>query len=191
MHAEICYTLSMKKVLVLPGWMTGLRLYKDGGDFEVNIGKLEEKNYSADFVVGLSLGALIALQDVERVKGKLILINPPLPKRSRAVWLLRWVKYMITEGFFLRRQKLTINPVKYIRAIIQCTQILNCDFSETLNRIPKDKVVVVRGNNDTSFCDEGAADYLRSKNIRVMEVPGAHNWNEEIEKEIIRLMDNK
>ena len=129
----------MKKVLLLPGWMTALRLYKnDVDDFDVYFGGLDEKSFSADYVVGLSLGAIIALYNIEKIKGKVILVNPPLPKRSLFRWLIKWVKYMVEEGLFLKRQKLTINPIRYTKALITCIKLLSVDFSNILDNVPKD-----------------------------------------------------
>jgi|SRR3989344_7826518 len=179
----------MKKVLSLPGWMTALRLYKDDiDDFDVYFGGLDEKSFSADYVVGLSLGAIIALYNIEKIKGKVILVNPPLPKRSLFRWLLKWVKYMVKEGLFLKRQKLTINPIRYTKALTTCIKLLSIDFSNILDNVPKDKITVIRGKDDRFFCDELAVNFLKSKNIKVIEVKGGHNWSEEIEETMNNLI---
>jgi len=175
----------MKKVLVLPGWMTGVKLYKNNiEDFYVCLGKLDEKSLSADYIVGNSLGALVVLQDISKTKGKVILVNPPLPKRNFFVWLARWLKYVKNDGLFLERQKFTINPIKFILELIHCIRLLNIDFSKTLDNISENKITVVRAKNDIYFCDEEAVKFLHSKNIRIVEFDSGHNLSQEMEDTI-------
>ena len=64
-----CYTLPVKNVLLLPGWMTSLKLYGNRNDLHVSIGKLNGKSLLANYVIGVSLGALIALRDIENISG--------------------------------------------------------------------------------------------------------------------------
>ena len=142
----------------------------------------------ANYVIGVSLGALIALRDIENIKGKIILINPPVPKRSIMIWFVQWVKFVVSDGLFLERQKFTVNPIRYISGIIDYIKLLSVDFSKTLDNISQDKITVIRGKNDTFFCDEFSVSFLHSKNIKVIEVESGHNWNEEIEKTLDNLL---
>lgn len=179
----------MKNVLLLPEWMTSLKLYIDNGsDFNICLGKLDREAFSAEYVVGLSLGALVVLRDIKNIKGKIILINPPVPKRNIARWFVQWVKFIKNEGLFLEGQKFTINPIRYISGLIDCIKLFNIDFSKTLDNISKDKLTVIRGKNDIFFCDEFSVGFLRSKNIKVIEVEGGHNWNEGIEETLNNLL---
>jgi hypothetical protein len=45
-------------------------------------------------------------------------------------------------------------------------------------------LTVIRGINDNFICDHEAAAFLYSKNIKVIEANGGHNWCEEIEKTV-------
>lgn len=168
--------------------MTSLKLYRDDSDFYLRTGKLDEKSLSANYVIGLSLGALVSLRCIENIKGNIILINPLVPKRNIVVWFIRWVKYVMHEGFFLEIQKFTVNPMRYLSELVNCVKLLNIDFSKTLGDVPKDKITVIRGKNDKFFCDDLAVNFLRSKNIEVVEVNAGHNWNEEIEKTLNNLL---
>src|SRR6266496_1585003 len=104
----------MKKVLLLPGWMTSVRLYKNSiSDFTVHIGKLNKESVSADYVIGVSLGALVVLRDIKKIRGKVILVNPPVQRKSFATWVLRWLMYVKSEGLFLKRQTFTLNPITF------------------------------------------------------------------------------
>ena len=176
----------MKKILLLPGWMESLQLYEDHKDFHVCIGKLDDACSSTDCVVGLSLGALIALKNIKYIKGKIILINPPIPRRTIFTWFVRWLNYVLHEGLFLERQSFTKNPIRYSRELIHCIQLLRTDFSDVFdNPQLKETLVVIRGKSDNYFCDEKAVNFLRSKNITIIEVDGGHNWNQEVEKALI------
>jgi hypothetical protein len=171
----------MKKVLVLPGWMTSLELYGDSTDFDVCFGELDEGSFLADYVVGVSLGALIVLREMPRLQGKIILINPPLPERNLLVWFFRWAGYLSHEGLFLQRQRFTKNPFLFCRELVRCMKLLAIDFSKTFDSATAGKVVVIRGKDDRFFCDGQAADFLRLKRIEIVEAEGGHNWSEGVE----------
>ncbi|MCX6765437.1 MAG: hypothetical protein NT136_00480 [Candidatus Moranbacteria bacterium] len=179
----------LKKILLLSGWMTDLKLYRKYDDLTIQVSKLSSESEKIDYIIGLSLGALIALREWNK-SGKLILINPPLPKRNIFVWLGKWIKFILSEGLFLERQKFTKNPFRFITEIIKCVKLLSVDFSKVLDNIPEDKLVVIKGKNDNYFCDQKAVEFMRSKNITVIEVENAgHNWCEEIEKTVNKLIN--
>ncbi|HEV7424694.1 MAG TPA: hypothetical protein VGO21_05950 [Candidatus Paceibacterota bacterium] len=172
----------MRKVLLLPGWMTSIKLYEKYNDFNICFGELNEEDFNADYVIGVSLGAMVALRDIKKIKGKVILINPPLPKKNFFVWFVHWIKYIKNEGLFLERQKFTTNPIKYIWELFKCIKLLSIDFCKTLDNVSLDKVTVIRGKSDIFFCDEESVKFLRSKDIRVVEFEGGHNLSPEMEK---------
>ena len=62
----------MKEILVLPGWMRSLKLYKADGDIDIRIGKLDAEAFLADYIIGVSLGALVVLQNMSQIKGRVI-----------------------------------------------------------------------------------------------------------------------
>lgn len=179
----------MKNVLLLPVWMTSLKLYKNNNsDYNICLGKLDQEAFSAKYVIGFSLGALVALRDIKNIQDKIILINPLVPKRGVTSWLVQWVKFVTSEGLFLERQNFTSNPIRYIFGLKECIELINIDFSKTLNNVFEDKVTVIRGKRDVFYCDEFAVSFLHSKNINVIEVDAGHNWNEEIEKTLNNLL---
>ena len=179
----------MKRILVLPGWMTTIKLYKNSSHgFDICIGKLNKESDPNDYIVGVSLGALVVLRDINKIEGKIILVNPPLPKRNLFVWFMLWLKYVMTEGLFLERQKFTINPIKFGLELIRCIGLLNIDFSKVLGTLPRDKIVIIRGKKDRFFCDDKAVKFILSKNIKFVEFNGGHNLSEEMEKTISNLM---
>lgn len=170
----------MKNVLVLPGWMTSIDLYKDSKNFDICIGKLNEKCFYADCVVGLSLGALVVLRDTEKIKGKIILINPPLPKRNLLSWFGQWCSFIKHEGLFFERQHFTKNPFKFILAISSCLKLLLTDF-EPIIRNHKENITILRGVKDDFFCDNKAVEFFKSNKVQYIEFNGGHNLSQEME----------
>jgi len=176
------------RYLLLPGWMESLQLYEDQKDLHVCIGKLDGECTSSDCVVGLSLGALSVLKNIKQIKGKIILVNPPLPRRNIVRWFVQWFDYVTHEGLFLERQTFTKNPIRFGKGLLQCIQLLTTDFSQIFDDpIQNKNITVVRGKSDRYFCDERAVRFLHSKGIAIIEIESGHNWNEEIEKRIISI----
>lgn len=174
----------MSKVLLLPGWMTALKFYGDNNGLDIQIGKLKENYTQADCVIGISLSALVVLRDINRINGKVILINPPLPKRNILIWFARWVRFITADGLFFERQKFTKNPIKLILTLVDCLKLLKTDFSAVLKNLPKERITVIRGKGDKYFCDDKAADFIRSIGIELIEVDSGHNWSELVEKSL-------
>lgn len=151
-------------------------------------GKLD-KDKEVDCIVGLSLGALVVLRDLNPNWKKIILVGSPLPRRSIFIWFFNWTKYITNEGLSLKNQVFNKNPFKFIVELARCIKILGIDFSKVLDGIPKDKIVMVRGKNDKFFCDDKAVEFMRSKNIQVIEIEGVgHNWNEKFNMEIDKII---
>ena len=161
--------------------MTALKLYKGDYNLDIKVGDLDENATHADYVMGLSLGALVVLQNTSRINGKIILINPALPKRNILIWFIHWVKFITTDGLFFERQKFTKNPIKFIATLFGCIKLLNMNYSKQLASI-KDRLTIIRGKNDKYFCDDKAVEFINSKGIKLIEVEGGHNWSEEVEK---------
>ena len=179
----------MKKVLLLPGWMTSVKLYRNNiGEFDMRVGKLSKEDLSAEYIIGVSLGALVVLRDIKDITGKVILINPPIPRRNIFAWLIRWLRYVKIEGLFLERQRFTTNPAKFILELLNCIKLLGIDFSATLDHIWKEKIIVIRGKDDIFFCDNESVKFLRSKNINVLEFDGGHNLSEKMEETLNNLI---
>jgi|GEM_PF-2258778 len=174
----------MKRVLVAPGWITKVRLFKKHADLDIYYGRLDAEPSSADYVIGVSLGALVVLRNIEKVTGKVVLVNPPLPRRSLFVWLLRCIRHISNEGLLPERQTFVLNPARFLLELMKAISLLRTDFSKTLDAIPKDRIVVARGNKDIFYCDDKAVAFFRSKNIPVVEYEGGHNICEKLEDTI-------
>lgn len=180
----------MKKTLVLPPWMNTIKFYNtDVHDFHVSSGVLEEVSYSDDCVVGVSLGCSAILERVAYVKGNIVLINPLVPRKSLFLLVVQWSSYIL-GGLFVERQKFTLNPLMLIGALRRAYVLLTTDFSDVLDIVPKDRLVVIRNKEDAFFCDTESVLYLRAKGVRVIEVEGGHNWDTYTEDEMNRQIRN-
>ena len=151
--------------------MTILKLYNEDDGFIIQTGEFVSHS-EVNCVIGFSLGALVALREWNKM-GKLILVNPPLPKRNIFQWFVRWLKFIFSEGLFFRRQKFTKNPLKFLSEVIRCVKLLNLDFSEIISSLGNEKLIVIKGKRDRFFCDEDALKFLQLKNIQVIEVENA------------------
>lgn len=177
-----------KKILVLPGWMNYIKLANQNSYAGVWKGKIN-KNTEADYIIGLSLGALVVLRDLNPNWKKIILVGPLLPKRSLPIWFYNWIKYILAEGLSLKNQVFNKNPLKFVVELFRCVRFLRIDFSKILDNIPSDKIVMVRGKNDEFFCDNKAVEFMRSRNIQVIEIEGVgHNWDEKFNIEIDKII---
>jgi hypothetical protein len=171
----------MKRILVLPGWMTELQFYNPANNFQLQFGKIDLPIEDDDVVIGISLGALVVLRESSRIPGKIILINPPLPRRNIFVWLYRLMQMMAHETPFNGRQKFTHNPFRFLIEIVRCVALLSANFDATLTALPKERLTVIRGKQDRFFADELTVRYLRVKGVTVIETESGHNWSEAIE----------
>lgn len=177
----------MSSILVLPGWMRYIKFYHPEPGFIPAIGKLDKDQESADCVAGLSLGALIVLRDAKRIKGKIILINPPIPHRNLLVWFIQWLKFIFSEGLFFERQKFIRNPLRFAWEVLRAIPLMATDFDDFLASLPKDKILIIRGKNDRFFCDAKAMQFIRSRNIPFKEIDGGHNWSETMENALMKI----
>lgn len=58
--------------------------------------------------------------------------------------------------------------------------ISKVDVLGTMLKIPKERVVIIRGKNDNSFCNKEAVEILRKNGFTVVEVDAGHDWNQNI-----------
>lgn len=180
-----------KKVILIPGWMNMKGMY--GSDFEVlevwADKLLPEKKIDADILIAHSLGCNWAVAAWEKNKAiRLILVNPLFPRRNIFRWFEKWRE-------FHRKEKRPANKEvvcglrNIIFAVKLCVRLLRKDFDATLSALEKDKITVLCGENDSFYCDKTLKDYLRSKNITPVEVPGVgHDWHEKFAEEIRKII---
>lgn len=166
--------------------MKELKLFSPQNGLDFRFGKIEESLTAEDVVFGMSLGALVVLRESASIPGKIVLINPPLPRRSIFVWLGRWLRMTVYETPFNNRQKFTKNPLRFAIELVRCIKLLSTDFDAAITTLPKERLTVIRGRQDCFFTDNTATAYLRDKGVFVVEVEGGHNWNIGIENEALK-----
>jgi predicted alpha/beta hydrolase family esterase len=177
------------KTLLLPGWMSrvknygigeGLDIWKKFGDPTANL--------DAQYLIGHSLGCHYALLNWQANRNaRLILVNPPLLKRSSIVWLYRWLRYKMIEGLGVSFKDILAADIP--AGIMNCHKLFQGDFEKIIREIPKKDLVIVKGQNDNYFCDHDVADFARAEQIRLIEVAGSgHNWSEDIRQTIINFI---
>ena len=171
----------MKRILVLPGWMTSIDFFNPQNGLILQFGKITVPVTEEDTVIGIRLGALIGLRESAKIPGKIILVNPPLPKRSIFIWLGRLIKMILQETPFNNRQRFTKNPFRLAVEVIHCIKLLSTDFGATLASLPKERLTAIRGREDKFFADNIAVSYLHEKGVNLIEVDGGHNWSKSIE----------
>jgi hypothetical protein len=179
-----------QNIVLVPGWIKRFSLFRTDINFTVCRGKLPANDNHINCIIGYSLGALIALRDWKLEKiSKLILINPPLPKRNVFIWLYRWTKYSAKEGLAQNIHHFTFNPIRLILEIITGAKLLMKNYSEIIKNIPKNNLFVIKGEKDEFFCDNRAVNFLKSLDKDVIEIKSVgHNWHIEIENTIKNLI---
>ena len=54
-----------------------------------------------------------------------------------------------------------------------------------IKKIPKNKIIIIRGKNDKYFCDEESVKILKKNKIGIIEVKNAgHSWNKKFDEVI-------
>lgn len=180
----------MLKKIFIPGWMNTAENCVDYAGLEIWKKKTNiEDKIDSEYVIGYSLGADFVLINWEKNRNtKLIVVNPLLPRRSLFSWFWRWIKFLLAEGSRMNKKRFStlLHPVNALRL---CYFLLTQDISKILDEIPKESIIIIRGKEDSMFCDEEAAKLIRSKNIRLVEVEGAgHNWDEKFNDEIKKII---
>ncbi len=143
----------------------------------------------AEYIVGHSLGANFALINWDRCKNtKLILINPLVPQRNISSWLLRWIKFLFTEGTSLNKKRLITFP-HFFNGVRLSRYLLSEDLIKIFSKIPFENIIIIRGKEDKYFFNEKIADTLKAKGVKIIEVEKTgHGWSEKFSKEINKII---
>lgn len=168
------------KFVFIPGWMNVGKVYGYENSLDIWTENIDPENkIEAEYVVGHSAGALFALLSWNANKNtKLILVGPMIPKRSTLSWLIRWGKFVLTEGTHMPLARIKLFP-HFISGTLYLLKLIKFDSFSILRNISKENVVIVRGKQDNYLCDNTVAAMLRENNIPVIEVDGlGHDWNE-------------
>lgn len=178
-----------KKITLFPG---GFQCVKNYGDYEgvdIWIGEeFPDGLKDSDIFIGHSAGASFALQYAANRTSKYIFVNPLVKKRNIFFLSLRWLKYAFQEGLPMKK----FIPVKYWPgALKKILELVKVDFLSAIKDIPKGNITIIRGKKDNFFCDEEAARIIRENSVRLIEVDAGHDWNENIEEAVRKIINNE
>ena len=171
--------INKKRILIIPG---AFQFVKNYGNYEgVDIwlkSNFKEKIPASDYVIAHSAGAIFALTLFSHFqRRKFILINPPIKKRNTFVFFVRWIKFLVLEGIKMEK---VVPITNWIYGLKKLSKLLKVDTLEIIKKIPRDNVMIIRGEKDNFFCDQESVKIIKSNNIAVIEVEAGHDWNEKI-----------
>lgn len=177
------------KFVFVPGWMNIGKVYGYEDSLDIWTNNIDpEKKIETEYVIGHSAGALFALLNWNANKNtKIILVGPMIPKRSTFGWLVRWGKFILTEGTHMPLARIKLFS-HFFSGTLRLLRLIKFDPMDIVCNMPKENIVVVRGKQDNYLCDEGVVAMLRENNIPVIEVDGlGHDWNEKASELIKKL----
>lgn len=164
----------------MPGTIQSLECYGyDGLNIWMDEGTKELPD--AKVYIGHSLGASFILKANANRGSKFIFINPLIRKRSFLVHFINWIRFLIFEGFSVKKAV----PFKYwCHTLRQAISLLKVDVLEEIKKIPNENIVVIRGMQDDYFCDKKDVEILKASKVKVIEVKAGHDWNENVAEEV-------
>ncbi|MDO8566368.1 MAG: hypothetical protein Q7S04_04275 [Candidatus Moranbacteria bacterium] len=172
-----------KNIVYIPGWMDRGKIHGFQNSRDV---WAKERNTQLDiearYIIGHSVGALIALDCWQRKKDPhLILVGPLVPQRSLLVWLWRWMKFIFYEGIPLSSERLK-TFLYIVQGTVKLAKLLRSDPLAIIEQVPKENILIIRGKDDLFFCGEEVMRIFKEKGVPTIEVAGVgHNWRPEID----------
>lgn len=176
-----------EKTYLFPGFSQDKILY---GDYSyVNIWEEEYRKYDLSdvkYLLGHSMGSLAALMNWKENKDStIILFNPLLPKRNYFNLLIRFKLMLLTSPGTLRALKGSTSLKHLYIAVKNAIIFLKTDAIEIIKEIPKDKIIIIRGEKDKYFCDKGSVSVLKRYDIPFIELKDVgHYWVPEVDEYI-------
>jgi hypothetical protein len=180
--------IDKENIILVPGTIQYVKNYESYKGLDIWIGvQNKEAISSAKCFIGHSLGASYVLNlNIEPGK-RFIFINPLVKKRNILNLFVRWMKFHIFEG--IKGEKVV--PVKcWTHTFKQVLFLLKVDVLREMQKIPRGDVVVIRGRQDSFFCDEEDIEILNKNSFKVVEVEAGHDWNENVAKVVEDLIKN-
>ncbi|MDP3957433.1 MAG: alpha/beta hydrolase [bacterium] len=175
-----------KNIVYIPGWMDRGEIHGYWNSRDVWAKERDvQLNSETRYVIGHSVGALIALDCWQKKKDlRLILVGPLVPRRSYPAWLWRWVKFVLYEGIPLSLERMK-TFLYIVQGTVRMVRLMHIDPFMIIEQIPRENVLIIRGKDDLFFCDEEAMKIFKEKGVPVVEIDGAgHNWHPKIDTAI-------
>jgi len=169
---------------LFPGFSQDKVLYGNYSYINIWEEKYHKYNLSnAKYLIGHSMGSLPALMNWRENKdATVILFNPLLPKRNYLNLLIRFKMMFLTSPGKIRAIKGSTSLKYLFVAIKNAITFLKIDALEIIKEIPKDKLIIIRGEKDKYFCDKESVDVLMNSRISFIELKGiGHYWVPEVD----------
>lgn len=168
-----------KDVLLFPGWMQNNSLYPN-----YSCVNLWEQEYvepdltKTKYLLGHSMGSLPALLSWEKNPDTtIILFNPLITKRSKVDLVFRFIVMMFISPGAIRALTGSVKWKYLPVAIKNAILFREVDALKIIKKIPKDKLIIIKGKNDNYFCDIDSAITLCHSNIAFIELADVnHFW---------------
>lgn len=180
-----------EKIILFPGFSQSKELY---GDYEyANIWEEKFHKYdlkNKDYIIGHSMGSLAGLIHWRENKdATVILFNPLLPKRSRLNILTRFFRMILNSSGTLKAIKGSTNLVHLPVAVQNAFELTKVDALSIIKEIPKDKLVIIKGEGDSYFFDSDSIKALQENGFGaiVFESVG-HYWDKKVDELIYSIV---
>ena len=168
----------MNKILIFPGSFQAVKNYGNYDGLNIWTKSFPDGLPAADFYIGHSLGINFILKHYNSTKnGKFIFINPQIRKRGLFSLFMSWLSFFFREGIKWKK----IIPVKsWPFGIKKLLELLKVDVLSIMKKIPKENLVIIKGEYDNYFCDKKSVKILKDNDFKVIEVNAGHDWNDNI-----------
>ncbi|MBU1039248.1 hypothetical protein KKC17_03455 [Patescibacteria group bacterium] len=135
-----------------------------------------------DIVIAYSLGATWAVTNLKITPAtKFILINPLLIKKPWPIILFNWFKYLNQEGF---KESQFIKQEHWWSSLKLVFKLIKIDLLPELIKIPKSNLLIIKGEDDSFFCDQTVKTLAERYNLPLKLVKAGHNWNANIFEQV-------
>ncbi|MDO8471179.1 MAG: hypothetical protein Q7S49_01035 [bacterium] len=174
------------KVLIFPGGFQYVKNYLKYDGVDIWLKSSPQNIPIADYYIGHSAGASFILSNYDSIKdGTFILVNPLIRKRNIISFLWSWIKFFILEGVKKEHRLKRLVPIRdWPYGFKKVLELIKVDVLDIVQRIPKENIVIVRGNKDYYFCDENSVELIKRNDIKLIEIDAGHDWNEKMEETI-------
>ena len=177
-----------KKIIFIPGWLDSGEIhgYKNSlaiWERPINFQEIIQ----ADYLIGHSIGAALALHYWEQNNNlNIILFNPLLTKKKL---FSRWIKSLIYEGTHLPWRRLRIMG-HIFSGIFKLNILLRIDELAIIKKIPPEKILIIFGENDRYLGNEGE-QILHKAGRATVKIDGVgHNWHERVDMVIAEYINH-
>lgn len=132
---------------------------------------------TARVFIGHSLGVHFILSGTVNPAHRFICINPLIKKRNVVSLFFRWILFLFSEG--IRKKKL-VPSAFWLGNLRTALRLLKHDIFKELEKIPKENIIILRGDHDNFFCTKEDRSILEKHHYTIVEVAAGHDWNENI-----------